>query len=112
MAMEEPLPPVEQGEPVRTAEEESAKQAELLQQELTLTPAQKEQAYKIFLKYAHLRRANEAITQEEAIKRATQMKAELLKIMTPEQQTQYISNKRVPMQRPARICMETTKDKE
>lgn len=69
--------------PLRTPEYEAERVIEVMQRELNLTEAQIDTIYKIHLKYAVLRR--ETMTKEEFREQMKRMKAEIQRVLTPEQ---------------------------
>lgn len=77
--------------PVRTPEQEAAKQTEKLQQELDLSADQVRQIHEINLKYARARKASN--TRSDALQRIKDKEAELKKVLNPNQYTQ-LQNKR------------------
>lgn len=75
--------------PCRTPEEEALKQTQMLQRELDLTEQQVDTVYQIHLKYALLRQ--ESNTRAEALERMNKMTAELLAVMTRQQQELFLN---------------------
>lgn len=74
---------------MHTAEEEAEKQTEMMQDELSLSQAQRDTIYQINLKYAKARRASN--TRAEMIERIHQKMAEFKGVLTQEQYNQYMN---------------------
>ena len=96
--------------PIRTPEEEAMKQTEMLQRELSLTEQQYDTIYRIHLKYARLRQISN--TRAEMLDRLNKMIAELINMLTPEQQLLFLGKQmdqapRRPQQHVARMCQDT-----
>ena len=96
--------------PTRTPEEEAMKQTEMLQRELALTDQQYDTIYRIHLKYARMRQVSN--TRAEMLERLNKMMAELINMLTPEQQVLFLGKQmdqapRRPQQHVARMCQDT-----
>ena len=95
--------------PVRTPEEEAMKQTEMLQRELALNSFQYDTIYRIHLKYARMRQISN--TRAEMLERINNMFAEILNMLTPEQQNLFMGKQISPGQRrPAHNMMRVNQD--
>ena len=78
----------DQNRPVRTPEEVAQKQTERLQRDLNLSQDQRDTIYRIYLKYAQLRKPNEE--REIVAERIGRMITELNDMLTEEQRETFM----------------------